>query len=264
MADEPLTGCRILVTRPAHQAHGLTAAIEREGGEALGFPTIEIGPPSDPGVWEAMAPGLEALDWLIFISANAVERFARHLEASGRGWPAAPRFAAIGRKTAEALRQRGGPDPLVPADFRSESFLELPEMAADAVAGRRVLIISGEGGRELLPRTLSDRGAEVARLPVYARRAPDASPAPVAEALADGSLSAAVFTSPEGFTNLLGMLGPEARQNLTRVPLVAISPVTARAIRDQGFPEPVVAPEATDEGLVQGLISVCSAANPTP
>lgn len=252
MAEGAWRGCRILVTRPAHQAGGLVAAIERQGGEALAFPTIEIRPPADTSVWERVADRLEGFDWLVFASTNAVDGFARHLAGRGLDWPAAPSYAAIGAKTAAALAERSGRTPLTPPDYRSESFLEMPEMAA-AVTGKRILLVRGETGRELLPTTLERRGAEVERLPVYARRLPDADPSPVARALAGGALTAAVFTSPETFTNLLAMLDPEARARLREVPLVAISPVTADAITEQGFPDPVVAPEATEEGLLRAL-----------
>jgi uroporphyrinogen-III synthase len=231
----------------------MVAAIEQRGGEALAFPTIEIGPPADGRVWQRVAPGLEAFRWLIFASTNAVDGFERHLATEGRPWPRQPGYAAIGAKTAEALAARVGRSPLTPPDYRSESFLELPEMAPGALAGQRVLLVRGETGRELLPTTLEERGAVVERLPVYARRLPDASPDPVAAALAEGGLSAAVFTSPETFTNLLARLDPADRERLHGVLLVAISPVTARAITAEGFPAPVVAPEATEEGILRAL-----------
>jgi len=253
MAEGAWRGCRILVTRPAHQAGGLVAAIERHGGEALAFPTIEIRPPADNSVWERVADRLEGFDWLLFASTNAVDGFARHLAARGLDWPAAPAYAAIGAKTAAVLTERSGRTPLIPPDYRSESFLEMPEMAGDAVAGKRILLVRGETGRELLPTTLEQRGAAVERLPVYARCRPDADPSPVVRALTGGTLTAAVFTSPETFTNLLAMLDPEARARLRGVPLLAISPVTADAITGEGFPDPVVAPEATEEGLLRAL-----------
>lgn len=259
MADRPLAGCRVLVTRPAHQAGPLSEAIEARGGEAIRFPTIEIGPPTEGSGWEQVASELAGFDWLIFASANAVTGFEGHCRVAGRGWPTGPRYAAIGRKTAAVLHERAGVDARVPPDFRSESFLDLPEMAAEAVQGQRILLVSGEGGRRLLPETLTERGAAVTRLPVYARRLPDTDPTPVENDLAAGRLDAAVVTSPEGFTNLLAMLGTAAASALAAVPLVAISGVTAEAIRAHAFPDPTVAPEASDEGLLQALTGLCLA-----
>jgi len=246
-------GCRILVTRPAHQSAPLKRAIEARGGEALLFPTIVIGPPADEGPWQAVEDRLGEFDWLVFASVNAVTAFAERLAVYGLAWPQAPGYAAIGAKTAAALEERCGHDVLRPPDFRSESFLELPEMTAEQVAGRRVLLVRGEGGRELLPQTLAERGARVTRLPIYARRPPQASPQPVHEALVRGRLDAAVLTSPDTFVNLLDVLDEAAQAALAEVTLVVISPVTARAVTGRGFAAPVVAPEASDEGLIQAL-----------
>ncbi|MFA9460499.1 uroporphyrinogen-III synthase [Thiohalorhabdus sp. Cl-TMA] len=253
MSDAAWSGCRILVTRPAHQAGDLLAAIRDRGGEPLAFPTIEIGPPGDRSVWDRVSPDLEGFHWLFFASANAVWGFARLLGEAGLPWPATPGYAAIGRKTAGVLQRHVDAAILTPEDFRSESFLAMAEMAPARISGARVLIVRGEEGRELLPTTLEERGARVERLPAYTRKCPETDPAPVAAALAEGRLDAAVFTSPETFTNLLAMLDEAARRRLAALPLVVISPVTASAIRERGLPEPVVAPEASDEGLLRAL-----------
>lgn len=258
-------GCRILVTRPAHQSEGLIRGIRARGGEPVAFPTIVIGPPADDGPWRAVAGHLETFHWLLFVSANAVTGFADRLAAAGRAWPAAPGYAAIGAKTAAALEEHTGRAILTPPDFRSESFLALSEMAPEAVAGRRILLVRGEGGRELLPDTLTERGAEVTRLPVYARRPPESGAGPVREALIRGRLDAAVFTSPDTFANLVGLLDPEAREALARQPLVVISPVTAGAVTERGFPPPIIAREASDEGLLEALAEhVCPPTRPNP
>ena len=67
---EDLAGCRVLVTRPAHQAPPLLAAIEERGGEPLAFPTLEIAPPADNGPWRAVAGELSEFDWLVFTSTD--------------------------------------------------------------------------------------------------------------------------------------------------------------------------------------------------
>lgn len=254
---EDLRGCRVLVTRPAHQAPPTLAAIRERGGEPLAFPTLEIAPPTDARPGRAVAGELTAFDWLVFASTNAVDGFARFLASEGREWPAGPRYAAIGAPTARALEQQGVAAVTTPPDYRSEGFLALPAMAAEAVAGQRFLLVRGEGGRELLPTTLEERGAEVVRLPVYRRRCPDADPAPVSAALASGGLDAALLTSPEAFTNLLTLLGEADRRRLAAILLVVISPVTAHAVTEAGYPEPVVAGEASSEGLLNALAEHC-------
>lgn len=250
----PLAGRCVLVTRPAHQARGLTEALRQRGGEPLLFPTLVIGPPEDAAVWDRVSARLESFHWLIFVSANAVDGFAERLREAGLPWPRQSGYAAIGRKTAAALGRRVDGPVLVPEEFRSEGLLARPEMAPEAIRGKRILLVRGEGGgRALLPETLEQRGALVDPVPVYARRPPDVDPAPVTRALAQGRLGAALFTSPATFRNLLSLLAPCEARALAGLPLVVISPVTASAVTESGFPEPHIAPEASDEGLVRAL-----------
>jgi uroporphyrinogen-III synthase len=69
-----------------------------------------------------------------------------------------PRYFAIGRTTALALHTVSGADVRYPLDREiSEVLLQLPEL--QTIAGKRALILRGNGGRELLGETLRERGA---------------------------------------------------------------------------------------------------------
>ena len=71
-------------------------------------------------------------------------------------------FAAVGESTAAALSQAGAAAVLWPVDgASSEALLALPELDETAVVGATILIVRGEGGRQLLGDTLSKRGARV-------------------------------------------------------------------------------------------------------
>ena len=72
---KPLQGKRILVTRPAAQADGLAAMITAQGGEALCFPLLEIGPPDDLQALDEVSENLDAYALAVFISPNAVVVF---------------------------------------------------------------------------------------------------------------------------------------------------------------------------------------------
>ncbi len=64
----------------------------------------------------------------------------------------------------------GFAEVIAPQDgFDSEAVIALPEFAADAVRGRKVLIFRGDGGRELLADTLRERGASVEYVTCYRR-----------------------------------------------------------------------------------------------
>ena len=98
MSDATLTGMRVLVTRPLHQADPLVAAIEHRGGTAVLFPTLQIAPRSAADV-RADAAKLDDPDIAIFVSPNAVHHGSHQAGAAAIG--------AIGPATAAALEARG-------------------------------------------------------------------------------------------------------------------------------------------------------------
>ena len=157
-AAAPLAGRGIVVTRPAQQSGTLAGRIRAAGGRAILFPVLEIIDTPD------LQPLNEAIDRLddyqlgVFISPNAVVRAMRQVETRRRQWPAPLRVAAIGKGSVRELERFGISGVLAPErHFDSEHLLELPEL--QAVAGQRVVIFRGDGGRELLGDTLAARGA---------------------------------------------------------------------------------------------------------
>ena len=72
-AVKPLQGKRILVTRPAAQADGLAAMITAQGGEALRFPLLEIGPPDDLQAMHEVSENLDAYALAECIRPNDVD-----------------------------------------------------------------------------------------------------------------------------------------------------------------------------------------------
>ncbi len=166
MSPSPaLHGLRIAITRPQGQAGELIGRIRAAGGEAIALPLLEIAGPEQELSAEELARRLQAAGLVVFISPNAVRMACRLLPAAH--WPRVP-LACIGQGTARALREAGLGEPLVPpAGADSEALLALPELAS--LEGRRVLIVRGEGGRELLADTLARRGARVEHAVVYRR-----------------------------------------------------------------------------------------------
>ena len=71
MNEATLSGFRVLVTRPEHQADEIVAAIEDAGGEAIQFPVIDIEPHESADVSRCLET-LPTADITIFISTNAV------------------------------------------------------------------------------------------------------------------------------------------------------------------------------------------------
>jgi uroporphyrinogen-III synthase len=226
---QPLAGRGIVLTRPRQQAAALAALIEREGGRAILFPTIEIRDIDDRAALEAVIDRLDAYDLAIFVSPNAVDKGLQAVR-SRRALPPQLRIAAIGGASARALQRLGVSAVIAPAaGDDSESLLRMPELSE--VAGARVVVFRGVGGRELIRGTLEARGASVEYAECYRRVVPDADLAVLEAAWVRGEIDAFVATSSESLRNLHAMLDGAARERLSRAPIFVTHPRIAAAAR---------------------------------
>ena len=245
-----LRGRRIVVTRPAEQNQRLVELIRAEGGEAVVFPTIEIVGLGDSRAIEDAADRLETYDLAVFISPNAVDQAMSAIRAR-REWPRPLRAATIGRASADALRRHGVSNIVAPSErFDSEALLELAALAD--VAGWRIVIFRGEGGRELLGDTLRQHGAIVDYVECYRRQRPNVDSAPLAVALSRGEIDAVIATSSEGLRNFVELIGAAGEAHLKRTPLFVPHFRIAEVARSLGC-ERVVETLPGDEGLAAGL-----------
>lgn len=248
----PLSGRCIAVTRPEGQAESLCQAIRAAGGQALPFPVLAIGPVPDDAPLLALLPRLDEFDLAFFVSPNAVHH-ALDIVLSCRAWPAALRVATVGKGSERALALRGFSQVIAPQQgFDSESVLALPEFAAAAVHGRRVLILRGDGGRDLLAETLRTRGASVECVCCYRRFRPEIDSERLLAPARAGRLDALLLTSTEGVSNLALMVGEQGLALLRPVPVFASHPRIASRACEVGFTR-VVSTPAGDEGLLQAL-----------
>ncbi len=248
MAERPLAGLNIVVTRPREQAVGLARRIEQLGGKPLLFPLLEIEAASDDRGLREQLSLLKQTDLAIFISPNAVRYGMAAIRAAGE-LPASTKVAAVGQGSAKALREMGIDNVLAPTTrFDSEGLLALPEL--QDVAGLRVMILRGDGGRELLGDTLKARGATVAYVTCYLRSKAKLD----AGALLAAKPDALTVTSSEALDCLREQLGVAGAADLASIPLFVPHARIADAARQQGWRQ-VVVTGSGDDGLLSGLIA---------
>lgn len=248
-ADPPLAGVQVVITRPAAQADDLAELVRRAGGEPILFPTLEILPlkPSALQVEQAAQAGI-----VIFISANA----------AAHGYPilssltvATGRIIAVGDATRRALEALGCRDVLDPGDHASsEGLLESPLLKE--VAGQRICIVRGRGGREMLRQSLESRGARVSYLECYRRRVPSHwEPGILTRALdSKAGMLAVTATSVAGLSNLISMAPDAHRHDLLSRPLVVFGGRQKAAALEHGWQGPVIESAAGDEQLVATIV----------
>jgi uroporphyrinogen-III synthase len=159
------------------------------------------------------------------------------------------KISTIGQGSAKALRSLGIADVIAPAErFDSEGLLALPEL--QNVAGLRVMIFRGDGGRELLGDTLKARGAIVEYAACYQRSKPQQDAGVLLAAKPD----AITVTSSEALGYLWDMLDDHAKASLRATPIFLPHARIAGLAREQGWSQ-VQLTASGDDGLLSALIT---------
>jgi uroporphyrinogen-III synthase len=247
-----LHGVGVLVTRPELQAMPLCRLLETEGAHTLRLPAVDIKARGDRRALAARLGSLENFDVIIFTSANAV-RFGVSFLEQKRDLT----LAAVGPATARALNQAGYRVAIQPSEtFDSEGLLIHPRL--EHIAGHRVLMIKGAGGRQMLQQELTRRGAIVECADVYERAPsrPSASAlAAVLERFTAGDMHVITATSVEVGRNLLDMAGLALRRAFQRVHWLVPGERIASALIELGLQAPLLqAASAEDQDLVAALV----------
>ena len=158
----------IPVTRPSPSGEQLVSRLRALGRVAYHAPLIDFAPGSDlPQLPQALQQ-LSAGDLVFVLSQHSVNYADSVIGRAGLSWPAHLTYYAIGRTTGLALHCVSSLPVEYPREREiSETLLLLP--ALQKLAGKRALILRGNGGRELLGTTLSERGADVSYYECYQR-----------------------------------------------------------------------------------------------
>jgi uroporphyrinogen III methyltransferase/synthase len=253
----PLRGRRILVTRPAHQSAEFVARLTELGAMPMVMPTVEICEPADWSPVDTAIRDLRAFHWLVFTSANGVEAFLGRLRSLGFDLRALGplRLAAIGPKTAEALRRFHLEPDLVPERYQSEDLAAALKKAIGP--GQRVLLARADRGREVLRDQLAGH-CSVAQVAVYSQvDTPVLDPA-VLDQLRRGEIDVVTLTSANIARSLLSRLDEAclARIRERQIKLVTISPVTSAEVAAHDLPVAAEAKSATMEGVLEALLEL--------
>jgi uroporphyrinogen-III synthase len=164
------SGLCVLVTRPASQAEEICPSLEALGCEVVRQPLLKIEAVAETPKIKSQFMDIDQFDTVIAISRNAAEMGLTYLDQYWPQWPLGVDWIAIGPVTA-AVMEAQGLDVKMPANqFDSEGALAMPEL--QNVAGKKILIWRGVGGRETLAQTLCERGAEVVYAELYQRLIP--------------------------------------------------------------------------------------------
>ena len=252
--NRPLSGVRVMVTRPSGQAAGFCQLVENAGGEAIHFSTLEIVPLQATPSSNAHITQLNDYDLAIFVSSNAARFGARAIAALHGRQSAHLRIACIGAATANELHKFGIHCDIMPQTSASSEALLAHSELRD-LSAKRVLIFRGKGGRAVLGDTLRAQGASVDYVELYQRTRPPVGPQVFKDICRISCPHIICVTSEESLRNLVAMQDQEGRDMLVQCQLLLGSPRLAPAAGALGFPlRPLQAADPSDDTMFAVLL----------
>lgn len=243
-----LQGRHVLVTRPSDPGRLLCDLIREKGGEALLLPTIEFAPPPDEAAFRAGIAAIGEQDWVIFVSQQAVRASVSAIRAAWPVLPAKTQFAAVGAITAAALHDAGYHALYPEHDWSSEALVAMP--ALQNLLDKKVAIVRGEGGRDILETELAARGALITSIVAYERALPALPPGMVLKSIVNAHIDAIVCASFESVRNLKTLVGDAGWPHIENVPLIVVSERIKTLAQALGFQTIWVANNASHQAII--------------
>ena len=232
---------RLLVTRPQPQADAWVARLREQGIDAHALPLLAIDAVVDLNELHTAWHELSRYALAMFVSPNAVSHFfaARPAQIAARGWPRATRAGATGPGTLQALHMAGVPPALCvapPVDApQFDSAALWAQLQNERWAGREVLVLRGNGGRDEFAASLREAGAAVHFTQAYRRGEPrfTASERALLEAAIARPADHLWWLSSAESVGYLPRLAPQA--DWSRAQALASHPRIAQRARTLGF-----------------------------
>ena len=234
--QRPLSGRRIVVTRPLAQVSAFAKLLEDRGAEVVPMPTIATVAPASWSETDAALARLGDYAWLVLTSQNGVEAFFARLRETGRDVRElhGVGIAAIGPQTRAAIEARGLQVTLTPDIYRAEAVAAA--LIGTGIAGRRVLLARAAAARTVLPEELSAAGATVDDVPLYRTVLPEVPAGIRALFTGSGKPDLVTFTSSSTVTNFRRLFADQPLDEVLRgVAVGCIGPITAATAREHGL-----------------------------
>lgn len=236
-----LQGLRILLPRPIAQAKIWDDAIRKHSGNCIIFPTIVIEPTSQANI-QTIFSELTSYDILIFTSANAVLPFSKLL--THNSIPSHWQLASIGATTAHTMQTVGLPVTIIsPPPYNSENLLTI--LQSTLSEKKRIAIIKGSGGRDLLQKALSQQGHQANEFSVYSRLLTKQNSNLLIKAWEQACIDYIIATSEETLHNLAKIITPNHQKLLLNTNLVLTSPRLLELANNLGFTKQVLIADNT-------------------
>ncbi len=222
-----MSGWRLLLTRPAEECAALAATLEAQRIHSASLPLLAIEALAETPQQRTTMLELDRYAAVVVVSKPAARLTLKLLRRYWPQQPAGQAWFSVGATTGAILADYGLDVSWPAVGDDSEALLALPRLA-DAISAPhpKVLILRGEGGRELIADTLRARGAHVDSLQLYRRYLPDYPRDRLIELVRSERLNAMVVSSGQGLQSLRELAGFDWSA-LRELPLFVPSPRVA-------------------------------------
>jgi uroporphyrinogen III methyltransferase/synthase len=261
VANLPLTGKTVLVTRAAGQSSKFATLLQKQGATVLEMPALTITAPSNWNDLDNAIALLASFDWLILTSANGVNYFLSRLKALGEDIRTLARIkiAVVGKKTAAVLQEYNLQPDFIPPDYVADSLIEtFPENLAQ----QKILFPRVEtGGRDVLVRELKAQGADIVEVAAYQSQCPKTIEPQIWQALQQKQIDIITFASSKTVRNFVQLVTAKIDKAtdinilLQGVAIASIGPQTSQTCHDLLHRVDIEATQYTLEGLTEAIIS---------
>jgi len=245
---------RILLTRSARHLPALADAVRARGGIPVDFPCLQVEVLLE-GLADARLQASGAYSDVVFTSSNGVHAVASQIDMAtlcdGK------RIAAVGKKTATALRVYGVQTDIVPEVASQDGLIAAYEHHG---LPRSLLFFRAEQGRDRIVEALEKKSVPVSMVKAYRTVCPQADASEVISSLANHEIDAVLLGSAK---TARFYLQRTSAIGLDTQPVVAvISESLAMAVRGMGLNVQVVAKQASFEAMLNALAEYFNASRP--
>lgn len=249
---KPLLGENIVVTREKAHAIDTIKKIEKLGGNVISFPTIKLEEITPNKELEEAIKNISKYSYMLFTSVTGVDIFFKKLlELEDIRTLAGIKIAAVGIKTANAIRKYGIIVDIIPEEFVAEDLID--KLKEVLTREDKVLIPRAKLGRQELVEELG-KFSLVDELVIYDTVKSKESKDEIINAIEDLNSYYLLFTSSSTFANFVEILGNDSKIILDKGKIISIGPITTKTIEDEGYVVYRQAETYTVDGVLELLM----------
>lgn len=244
----------VLITRPDERGKQLQEMLNKAGIATIHLPFFSITPGRELNELPNKINSLKAGDYVVLVSKSVVQYANQTLMDTGFRWRSDLHYFAVGQGTAECFSSECEQPMIYPfGEENSEGLLKLPPM--QQLAGKTVLLLRGNRGRELFSEQVKARGATLEVIECYQREPISYDNEEQTDLCKRAGINAVVVTSVEILTALMDFVPKSEHNWIKSCQLITVSRRIANLATWYGFEKIVIAPRADNATLLQALVA---------